>query len=201
MNTDFFNYFLNPYLQIGGFFVTIVTLILAWKISKNFDVKKTYINEQLKIVCQLSNELYNFGLPTQLVSGGIASNYPRFFNFFNQKGIESYKSIYFSTMQIEDILPFINYQHNILLPEKIAKRIKAFDVMRYQPTDDKDMPQRYIFIYTLNKKENDNNFFYYYMDYNLFYEYSILLVDEIANWLKGYGAKDINFPKHMKNSK
>jgi hypothetical protein len=196
----FFNCYVAPFLEIGKFVISFFTLIIAWKIFNNFDVRKSFLKEQLKIVCELSNELFSFGLPSTLVSGGIASNYPRFFNFFNQKGVASYEKIFITTMYIDEILPFIKYQHNILLPKPIADRIKDFDLTLYSPTKKEDMPQKYILIlHTQYDKNEVNKIHYYgYMDYDKFYDLSILLVNEISNWLENYGTSKINFPVFMR---
>lgn len=197
------NWNLTLFLEIAKLFFSGVTLIIAWLIYKNFDVHKSFLKEQLKIVCDLSNELSNFGLRTKLVSGGCASNYPRFFNFFNQKGVASYEKIFITTMYIDEILPFLKYQHNILLPKPIADKIKNFDIALYSPTKNEDMPHKYIlFFHNQNEKEEVKKVYCYkYMDYDKFYELSISLVNEISNWLYNYGTKKINFPDFMMRRK
>lgn len=118
---------MKQFLEIGKFIISLLTLFIAWRIYKNFDIKKSFLGQQLKVVFDLSNELHNFGLPTLFVGGGTASNYPRFFYFFNQQGIEGYGKIYFSNIPPIEIFPFIKFMHNPLLPKPIAEIIRKFD--------------------------------------------------------------------------
>lgn len=180
---------------MGGVCISALTLLFAYKIYKNFDVKKSFLKEQLKTVCDLSNELYNFGLPTYYMGAGSASSHHRFFNFFNQQGIEKYQEIYFTTMSIDKILPFTNYQHNILLPKPIAEVIKKFDRNMYKSTKKDTLPQNYILILHPQKTEKEYINYYYYMSYDTFYNLSSELVTEISKWLERYGAIDINLPR------
>ena len=50
--------------------ISIGTLLLAWRIYKNFDVKKSFLNEQLKLICELSNSIYSTGIPANFASSG-----------------------------------------------------------------------------------------------------------------------------------
>ena len=191
------------FLEIGVFLISGLILLLAYKIYKNFDIKKSFLKEQLKTVCELSNQLYDFGLPTRLISGGTASNYPRFFKFFDQQGVDTYQNIYFTTHRVDDILPLINYQHNILTPKSIAEIIKEFDVNIYQSMADNKMPDKYILIFPINENQDktEKSSFYFYMEYEKFYTLSVKLVKAITNWLTEYGAKEINLPIYMKEIK
>ena len=189
------------FLEIGGLIVSIFTLILAWKIYRNLDVKKSFVNEQLKVVCDLSNDMRNFGMYCNYISGGVARNYPRFFDFFygdlNREELKKYRTIYFSTMRPIEVLPFIKYSHNILLPKSIATIVEQFDINILNPTWVNDLPNSYTLIHSENSEIKESNNCYYYMDYDKFYELTGKLVSEIIKWLNSYGAKDINIPANM----
>lgn len=182
-----------------AFLCTFITTILAWKIYQNFDVKKSFINAQLKVVCELSNDLSSFGMNCFYISAGDARNYPRFFDFFSEDMTNEtrYRGIYFSSMRPIEVLPFIKYRHNILLPNKIAKAIEQFDVQIFKPTLKKDLPDSYTLILSEDSEDNKNQLLYYFMEYKKFHELTKSLVDKIETWLKDYGAKDINIPAQM----
>src|ERR1035438_7792039 len=192
-------YFCNlDFFKLGGFIISILTLILAWRIYKNFDIKKSFINEQLKVVCALSNDLYKLGLNTNLLSAGRASRYFRFFDFFDRnENDKKYSEIYFSTFYTNEVLPFIEYRHNLLLPKNISEVIEQFDIKSTKPTVEKDLPQSYTFIFSQNHENNEDIYCYLYMDYDEFYDLTKRLIKEITKWLNDFGATDINFPDHM----
>jgi len=199
-------------LKLLGPALSIVTLFLAWKIYKNFDVKKQYLNQQLLIVNKLasdiaSNEVYfTFYLraqPPPNYSGN--QDLPRsitgyrldFFSSTMATDVEKFPKVFVQGRYITEVFPFLDYRNNPLLPSKIAKCLREL----YYPLEytlsisDDDLPDNYITLSPIERKNNDplSSFLYPYQDSKDLKQKSENLRKEIIEWLKTYGAEDINF--------
>lgn len=184
-----------PTFEIISIIGTVITIYLALKIYNNFDVRKSFLQEQLKVVCELSNECYRFSLRTYY-HPDVVLKYPLFLDFFNRQEIEGYDKIYFTTHKVVELFPFIKFRQNILLPKSIADVIRKFDV-KMTDIDSESMPDKYILL--MQGQDNIKNvphyyFYNYYMRYNEFHELTKELIKAIEDWLGKYIPKDINFP-------
>ena len=177
--------------------ISIGTLLLAWRIYKNFDVKKSFLNEQLKLICELSNSIYSTGIPANFASSGNCTTNRRLISFVKDyPKDERYKSLYLTTPFVEDVLPFLTYRHNMLLPSNMTALLQQFDVIEYKRVLPSELPSFYCIIYHYNEngEQGKRETLYYFMEFERFEELTKKLLMAIAEWLKKYGAKDINLP-------
>lgn len=203
-------------LEIEGFLVSILTLVLAWKIYKNFDVKKQYLNKQLNVVTELSSELskakvcvsFYLKIPdsVQTPQKQVLTQFDDldFFSLTNEFN-PGYKRVLIKARSIHQIFPFIDYSLNPILPSSIAIKLKSLNkYLEYSSAVNADaisdsyvvLSQATKYIISTAYKNSEvvlPEFTYEYKNIQELKEEIIALRREIVEWLKKYGAEDINF--------
>lgn len=185
--------------------LTFITTIIAWKIYQNFDVKKQYINKQLDTVTALSAEITKTKVriafyraipnPNTEINHSLEIYELDFFAL----GVlpnEKFENVFIKARTINQLLPFINYKSNPILPKSIAKSLTALHkYIEYSFSTKKEelMTKSYILLSPLKFTSEDNIVFIYeYMKCSELNQKVFELRNEIVNWLKKYGAEDIN---------
>lgn len=203
---------LNRLLDIGTFAVAAGTLLIAWKIYKNFDVKKQYLNQQLSAVNELASAIsktqvrfsfYYKGKPPESEPDWEVpyahSSYPlNFFSPTNFWDTKKYPKVFIRGNYLNQVFPFIEYRHNPLLPSKIANRLNdLYESIEYTlPIQEQDMPNHYILLSAIGLSKDEYSMaghIYKYKDSVALKNEAEYLRKEIIDWLKDYGAEDVNF--------
>ena len=222
--SNFFEFNLNEIVTI---LISAFTLIFAYKIYKNFDVKKTHVNKQLETVLDLIQEInktrivvcFWTKIPKEILdrrSGkvpDILNNYKAtlmsyeysLFNLTMCDDKESqYDDIYFSS-KVNEILPFISFVNNPLLPKEIAKKLSKFysPIVSYKSFD--DASEKYVELRSLSDENETTfqkpDFMDTYESWTNFIKCTKQLKNELENWLKKYGSEDINFNTYLQQGK
>lgn len=203
------------FLEIGGFLISVFTLILAWKIYQNFDVKKQYINKQLNVVTELSSELTKTKICVSFylkIPDSVQTNAKHALTTFDDLNFfslmsefnPSYKEVFIRARSIHQIFPFIDYRLNPILPSAIANKLKSLNKYLEYSLGVKvdEIPDSYLVLSPIVKpmtsQEYKNpdivlpTFTYQYKSVQELKEEIIALRKEIIEWLKKYGADDIN---------
>lgn len=211
--------------DILALMLNVLTFIFAFKIYKNFDVKKAHINKQLDTVLSLIQDInanmipicFNTKTPKHLVDNlplelrenaktakdiwYLSLFHIAVFSISYREKIE-HQDVYLSN-EIKHVLPFITYINNPLLPPTIAKKLCKFysPVINYRSFE--DASQKYVEVSSGTEK-NTYNFQYpdlidTYKSWGNFVASANELKTEIENWLDKYGSKDINFNLYLQN--
>jgi len=204
---------------ILGVIISAITLFIAYKIFRNFDAKKTHINKQLETVLNLIEEInkksisveFKHKIPQHILEK--MKNMPEHLERGKSTFI-SYEMTLFSISRLKnpkveygnvllntntevlDLLTFIKYIYNPLLPTSISDRLKAFysPVRNFKQFD--NLSENFVVLSPNNHKDESYSYPDYavaFKDWDSFINCSIELKTEIHNWLKRYGADDINF--------
>jgi hypothetical protein len=198
-----------------GLLINFLTLLFAYKIYRNFDIRKAHINKQLDTVLDLVQEInqtlipVNFwrkvpkhvleSLPDQFkekaalegwhftlfIIGDLKNETPKFDNVFLSTNIKS-------------ILPFILYMNNPLLPPKIAESLSRFYSPLVSYGSFENASDKFVELSTLSKHEQDAGFQFpdipdTYKTWDSFIESAKNVKVQIDKWLKKYGTTDINY--------
>jgi len=200
--------FLKALLDISALLVSIATLVLAWKIYQNFDVKKQYVNKQLDTVTNLSTEITNTkvyvsfyrGIPEEFQNHGHTHVLEAYkLDFFSlksiNKNVDKFEKVYVRASRMNQIFSFLDYMSNPVLPSTIAKKLN--DLHKYIEysicTPKEELPNNYILLSPVSRSENEKLFFTYeYKSREELRECVTAVHTAIIEWLKKYGAEDIN---------
>jgi hypothetical protein len=199
--------FLNSVISLWLLVSNIFLVWIAYKAYRNFDVKKQFHNKQLTIVTELASEISSLIISnmmckfSQMPDGKITPIKTGFrFNFIDISFYDysEYFGIYIiEDNNIENLLPFLKYRNNPVLPNSIAVHLtKLYKPLQYSlgiRSDDFD----FNYVYFYNNYINQNN-----SSVPLFYEYYKNPADfnrdcrdlqiAIIKWFKDYGAEDVN---------
>lgn len=210
MNTDELLKF--SIIDIAGLFVNIATLIIAYLLYRNFDVKKTHVNKQLETVLSLVEEInktvikVNFWtkIPSHVVERmqqpidhtATLESWRLSLFLISQYDIKTQKfEDVFLHKTVLEVLPFVSYMNDPLLPKSIADKLRAF----YSPiTNYKQFEKASTDYVTLGSYGNQPSVLQYpdfiasFKSWENFVVSAKDLTHEIQRWLKRYGASDIN---------
>jgi hypothetical protein len=219
---EFFDIKLSNTLSL---LISGTTLFLAYRIYRNFDIKKTHINKQLSVILSLVEEINNTQIqvgfyskiPTEILLELPEQVRPQnkedavfdswyYSLFLIASGNIGYQQqdVYISS-DIMNVLPFLHYMNNPLLPSKIADKLHKF----YSPFNNlgsfEFASDKYVVLSSTNKHENVRKFQYpsmidTYKNWDNFIICARELKKEIKDWLETYGSKDINFNTYMQRS-
>jgi len=201
---------LNAIFSGIGLIISAVTLFIAYQIFKNFDAKKTHINKQLETVLNLVEDInktiisvsFESKIPQHILEQmgtpgkSLVEKWP--YSLFIISTIDNSKEKYesvFLNKEVLKALPFLNYMNNPLLPNPIAKRLHAFYSPRISYCPFFKAPDTFVVICSNDKDdifEYPNNVPAF-KNWDGFIQCSKDLKNEIQQWLKRYGAEDINF--------
>lgn len=213
-------------IEALGLLVNILTLLFAYRIYKNFDIKKAHINKQLETVLSLVQSINdtlivtNFRtkipqkvletLPEQIKDRTVVASW--YYSLFMIADFKSehvkktdYKDIYLSA-NIKTILPFLSYINNPLLPKSIAEKLSKFysPFINYGTLD--NASEKFVELMPLKYTESETRFQFpdhleTYHNWLNFILCSSDLKKEIETWLNQYGSKDINFNLYLQHPK
>jgi len=210
--SDIINKNMSVVIGLLALFVQLFTLVLAWRIYKNFGVKKQYLNLQLNIVNELATSITKTKIYTTFYLKGkppkksplldlprsITSFTFNVFSIVYRFDSEKYEKIYIRGIEIEQTLPFLVYRNNPMLPAKIAERLSELflDLGCQLVPQEHEYPPDYVELSAtgISKEEYSMpELVYEYKESKEFVKQVKELRTEIINWLKDYGAEDINF--------
>jgi hypothetical protein len=217
-------FFETTFTEVLGLFFSFLTLIFAFFIYRNFDLKKTHKNKQLDTLLELIQEINN-----TLVSVHFCSKIPEYvlskhpdlakkskvtfdtwyFSLFRIGIVVNEKPKYervFLTENIMETFPFLSYINNPLIPKSIANRLNNFYSPFVNFCSIENAPEKHVIIELRN--ELNKKAMYQYPDYidafkswDSFIKCASELKVEIEKWLKKYGSKDINFNLYLQDKK
>ncbi len=201
--------FLALIISFWGFILNIVLVILAYKAFKNFDVKKQFLNKQLEVVADLASSINDLELSNMLYWTStdpdgkdhlLAEGYTlEFFEIAFRFKYQDFERIFVKGNNIEKTFPFLRFKNHPMLPKTISKSlIKFYRPLNYTlATPKKKLPKKYVVLYEEKPKTGEDYtadlYYEIYSKPNEFKEDAIELRNSIINWLKEYGAKDVNF--------
>lgn len=108
---------------------------------------------------------------------------------------KEYEKVYIYTNNINELLPFLEYKSNPLVPSKIAGHLNdLYMAVEYSlPVSKDESFDNYILLsIKATKEEGTTKYMYFYKTRTEFNEQVENLRQEIINWLRKYGAEDIN---------
>lgn len=220
------NFLESRLIEALGLLVNILTLLFAYRIYRNFDIKKSHINKQLETVLSLVQSIndtliltnYRSKIPQKILDtlpeqinyrSVVTSWYFSLFmiaDFKNEHDKKTNNKDIYLSANIKTILPFLSYINNPLLPKSIAEKLSKF----YSPfikygTFDK-ASEEFVELMPLKHTESEAKFqlpdlLDTYHNWANFISCSRNLKKEIENWLNKYGSEDINFNLYLQHPK
>ncbi len=199
--------FLSFIVSFWGLVFNFILVIIAYNAFKNLGIKEQYHQKQLSVVTELVTEMSNtvlsnmlyetkidpYGNDRIICTGFTLSFYEISLGFDYKK----FDIIYVKSNNIENCFPFLRFRRNPLLPINIAKQLeKLYRPLQYTfAFDEKKFPKNYVFLYSnlIQKEDFSRDWVYvFYEEPSKFSEDCKQLRKSITNWLKDYGAEDIN---------
>ena len=194
-------------ISIWGLISNLILVWIAYKVFKNFGVKEQFHNKQLTLVTELATEISSTvlsnmvyhtltdpsGRDQQIATGFTLSFFELSLGFDYEKA----NLMCVRTNNIENTFPFLKYRNNPVLPPSIAKQLnKLYRPLQYSLTIKKDdLPENYVLLYSKDDVEDDYSKDWIYKYYDNPTELttdSKALRTSIIDWLKEFGADDIN---------
>lgn len=193
-----------------SFWGLILNLILVWigyKAFKNFDVKKQFLNKQLTLVTELAAEITSTTLSISIYKT-VKNEYEEeavrvvtsftlsFFEMSLGLNLQNIDLICIRGNNIENLLPFLRHRNNPVLPSLIAEKLKKLHKYFFLGINvlEEELPKTYAILYSKNSVEDNYSkiLYKYYDNPSGFRADSEDLRLSIINWLKEFGADDIN---------
>jgi hypothetical protein len=194
-------------ISFWGLLLNSILVLIAYMAFKNFGVKEQFHNKQLTLVAELATEIsstvlsnmmyHTFTAPNgedhQIVTGFTLS----FFEISLMFDYNKFSLMCVRSNNIENTFPFLKYRNNPVLPTSIAKQLnKLYRPLQYSLSIQKDeLPKNYVFLFSkhVDKDDYSKDWIYKYYDNPADFKADCLsLRTAIIEWLKEYGAKDIN---------
>ncbi|MES2112719.1 MAG: hypothetical protein V4577_28465 [Bacteroidota bacterium] len=216
------NYFsaLSVIVSFSPLLIGFVLLNVAIKAAKNFDVKKQFHNKQFEQVCGLAQEILDTKIKVAIYQKseanvnygynktGYAITFYSLGDFIKSRIIESA----YLESRIDDILPFLRYRYNPLIPKIISSALfklekEAFNSpVHLEPSDEilenidfasyfGRRPDNYIVIGTYSPEAQivENSWTSpYFNNISDLRENADNIRSVLLAWFKVYGADDIN---------
>lgn len=199
--------FLSLIVSFAGLLISFVLLNVAIKAFKNLDVKKQFISKQLDAVSDLAKESSNTTYSVryvQFINNEKASDLLFVSTLYELIDFPSLypdvNHILLSSNMFELTMPFIRFKDNPLLPKDIADKLREINT-RLQFTKGKSLDSfsNSFAILKLRREVSYNvvgpvnTFFFEYLGPpQLLSNQLANLKQSIIDWLKKYGAEDLN---------
>lgn len=203
----------NIFMDISGLIISLITLLIAFKIFNRFSFKPKILDKQFETVSELINILQNWtiSINTKGLEDPKENHFSRgwrtnFFEFKNLKESQNHKELFFDekllfTQEWFEQNPLLGLDINPFMPKEIANKIKRFKILlptRANP--DKYEKVTYIDLdkFDMSVKRYSNLGLIYnpnelcFQNFETFYKMCNELIEEIEKWLKKYDATNLN---------
>ena len=206
-NLSEYTAFLSFITSFWGLVINALLLVIAYRAFKNFDVKKQFHNKQLELVSNLAMELAQTELSNMMCRISIAPDQSEhqirdgftldFFSIALDFDYKKFDRVFVRGNNIEFTFPFLKHRNNPLLPKQIADSLrKLYRPLQYSFAIRKDkFPKNYVSLYSSNIPDDHYSKGWTYELYDNPQDFTNDVRNlrlSIINWLKRYGADDIN---------
>ena len=192
-------------ISFWGLLLNVILVYIAYKAFENFGVKEQFHIQQLKLVTALATEISSTSLSamwyvsSQKSNGeaGLSATGLTLSFFEMSQGVDYGKCelLCIKCSSIENIFPFLKYRRNPILPPSIAEQLnRLYRPLKYS-SPIQTYPNNYVWFYSKDIEEEDYRkdwVFKFYDQPTDFTEDSKALRTSIIDWLKEYGADNIN---------
>lgn len=202
----------NYFIDITNVIISLITLLIAFKIFNRFSFKAKVLDKQFETVSNLINILQNWTISINTKGLDTEEKYfnrgwrIKFFEFKSLKKNQNHKELFFDekllfTQEWFEQNPLIGLDNNPFMPTKITDKIEKFRIwLPTRANPDNFEKVAYIDLDEFDKsvkRHSDlgliyNPHDYCFKNFETFYEMCKELIEEIENWLKKYDAKDLN---------
>ena len=215
---DFFDITL---IELLGFILSLLTLLFAFKVYRNFDVRKSHINKQLDTVLALIKEINSTLVMVKFwrkVPAFVMDTLPEdkrikatleswHFNFFIIGKLKNqdpkFGNVYLSH-NVKQVFPFISYMYDPLLPKSIADALSQFYSPLMNFSSFEATSEKYVELSAVKVSSEKMEFHHpghndVYASWDNFIYYAAKVSDEMELWLKKYGSADINYNLNLEH--